>query len=173
MDSLSKFGVPFGDNKRGGIICPQSAYRFRIVPLSHSIGTMFMSNIEKCDINMKDNKFTIKVRQPILVDFLYELEKIIKYCREFRLDFLDGGDGIHSAMQFQRCNLLHSHFSVDYAVGGHIIHTLEYQYDDFIILTPNIEDAKPTPKAPGDLTPEEALELMDKENEKGQSKSSK
>lgn len=162
-ETLSKFGVPLGNNgQRFGILQPQQAYRFRIIPLTQGIGTMFTSNIDKVDVNMKDRKFVIKVRQPILVEFLYELEKVL-HCTEFRLDFMDGGcDGIHSAMQFQRCKLLNSHFSVDYSNNGYIAHILEFQYNDFLILTPNTEDVKPTPKAEGDLTPQEAIEQLEK-----------
>lgn len=165
--TLSKFGVPLASG-RGGIVQPMQAYRFRVIPLTRNVGISFSQNVDKVDINMKEKTFTIVARQTILPDFMYDLETIINNCREWRVDFLDGGnEAAHYAINFKKCTLKNHECGLSYADNGYVKHVLTYSYDYFLILTDEEEtDTQEPSKEEGFLTPTEAVELLNKEKDK-------
>jgi hypothetical protein len=157
--TLNKFGVPLSDG-RGGILMPLQQHRFRVraTNLSEEYMTLLCQQTVSCDVDMKNKTVVLKLRQPVLPEFLYAVAEM-GHAR-IVIDFMDGACNALFSMLLHDCKMKSHTFRLDYASGDVVYHTLEYDFTTFFVIDPKAEEKqeKYDPQ-PGWLTPQQAIEI--------------
>lgn len=157
--TLNKFGVPI-NGVRGAILQPMQQHRFRVraTNLSEDYMVLICQQTVSCDVDMKNKLVTLKIRQPVIPEFLYAVAEM-GHAR-LVIDFMDGGCNPIYSMLLHECRMKSHTFRLDYASSDVVYHTLEYDFTTFFVIDPNAaeKEEKYEPQ-PGWLTPQQAIEI--------------
>jgi hypothetical protein len=136
--TLQNFGVPLGDGKRGGILQPLPAWRFRVSP--KSVGKDhahdFMAQVEDVFIDFVARIVKVKVRATVLAETFDAVLHVASLGNAPRVEAMDGGDDVLFTLDFGLTKLTRHDFALSYANPASAVHELEWSFKTVSVITP-------------------------------------
>ena len=166
MTSPTQFGVPLNNSERGGILQPQVAYRFRILPLN--IGgensQIFCQQVESCKLDLTKKMLTIDVRQSVTQGGFDAVAAVVADCKNLVVDYLDSSAEVNFSLVIAVESMAHE-LTMNYGVSANLMHRLVVKFSEYETMAGNKPEVKPYPMIHTGtdefITPAAAINLID------------
>jgi hypothetical protein len=130
MSDLTRFGVPLGDGKRGGILMPAQQHRFRV---TFRDSHLFTSSVAAVQFSYTTKTISVDVREDPAGE-LHEVIHAVEPTDTFVLEVLDGSDGVLRTMIFSGLRLERATSEWSYASAHPVIQRVELSFHELTLL---------------------------------------
>lgn len=166
MTSLKNFGVPLSSRDRGGILQPQVAYRFRVLPLNIGGGNseLFCQQVQTCKLDLAKKTLIIDVLQSVTQEGFEAVAAVVDHCRSIVVDYLNSHSDVNFSLVIAVENISHE-LIMNYGVSDNLMHRLVVSFSEHETMQGDRPEVKPYPMINTGtdefITPAAALDLID------------
>jgi len=172
MTIVKNFDVSIDAEKRGGILMPLLAYRFRIIfpmeALLHPEQELLLTQqIMSCSFDFVKKELKVELRQPITKGMLSLVNYISTHFISIIVEPLNGVSDSLFSIHVLDCKCIDHSFKLDYSDSAVAVHKLIFNYSRLEERDPTEWEENPSKEdiGPG-ITPEEAIKKSDKSSKK-------